>query len=54
MTAIMTALQSYSGGSNSEPSAFLCNVYKVLFKTLCLLSITKLPSFVYTSITSVW
>lgn len=34
-------------------SSFLCNVYKALSKTLCLLDITKSTSFVYTSIMNV-
>ena len=36
----------------SGHSSFLCNVYKLLCQTLCLLSITKDGLFVYTSIIS--
>ena len=35
-------------------SAFLCNVYKLLCKTLCLLSITKRADVVYTKDTNAW
>ena len=38
----------------SGHSSFLCNVYKLLCKTLCLLSITKDGLFVYTSIISAY
>ncbi len=34
--------------------AFLCNVYKLLCKTLCLLSITKSGRVVYTNTVNVW
>ena len=38
----------------SGHSSFLCNVYKLLCKTLCLLSITKDGLFVYTSTISAY
>ena len=43
-----------SGALRSTASAFLCNVYKLLCKTLCLLSITKSGRVVYTNTVNVW
>ena len=41
-------------GFKKPKSAFLCNVYKLLCKTLCLLSITKRADVVYTKDTNAW
>ncbi len=48
------AVRAARGALLFDRSAFLCNVYKLLCKTLCLLSITKLGRVVYTNITSAW
>ena len=53
-TMTTTALQSCLSGSDYDRWAFLCNVYKLLCKTLCLLSITKSGRVVYTNTVNVW